>query len=134
MKMARKLGLLLCTAILIGTFGSSAKADALDKLTIFTFGAPVEVPGDVILPAGTYILNCSTVQRAATSFRSSIKAKQGSTQRYLRFRLNVLARLIRPSLNFMKHLLVLKTRSKPGSTLGTLMDRNSYTRRLAQLN
>src|ERR1700736_3626037 len=55
MKTARKLGLLFCAAILIATFGSSAKADEFNKLTIFTFSAPVELPGDVVLSAGTYV-------------------------------------------------------------------------------
>jgi hypothetical protein len=55
MKATRKLGLLFCTAILIATFGSSAKADEHDKLTIFTFSEPVELPGDVVLSSGTYI-------------------------------------------------------------------------------
>jgi hypothetical protein len=32
----------------------SAAADALDKKTVFTFSAPVEIPGKV-LPAGTYV-------------------------------------------------------------------------------
>jgi hypothetical protein len=55
MKTARKLGLLFCMAILIVTFSSSAKADEFDKLTIFTFSAPVELPGNVVLSPGSYL-------------------------------------------------------------------------------
>jgi hypothetical protein len=55
MKTARKLGMLFCMAILIVTFSSSAKANEFDKLTIFTFSAPVELPGDVVLSPGSYV-------------------------------------------------------------------------------
>src|ERR1700693_773305 len=55
MKATRKFGLLFCMAILIAAFGSSARADEFDKLTMFTFSAPVEIPGGVVLPAGTYV-------------------------------------------------------------------------------
>ena len=55
MKTMRKSGLLFCMAILIVTFTPSAKADEFDKLTIFTFSAPVELPGDVVLSSGTYV-------------------------------------------------------------------------------
>jgi hypothetical protein len=41
--------------ILIAAFGSSAKADEFNELTILTFNAPVEIPGHVVLPAGTYV-------------------------------------------------------------------------------
>lgn len=54
MSATRKLALLFGMAIVIGTFSSSAKADEFDKRTIFTFSAPVELPG-VVLPAGTYV-------------------------------------------------------------------------------
>jgi len=40
--------------ILIAAFGSSAKADEFNELTIFTFSGPVEIPGRIVLPAGTY--------------------------------------------------------------------------------
>jgi hypothetical protein len=55
MKTAKKLGLLFCTVLLIGTFALCTKANDFDKLTIFTFSTPVELPGDVALPAGTYV-------------------------------------------------------------------------------
>jgi hypothetical protein len=55
MKTARKLGLLFCMAILIVTFSSSAKANEFDKLTVFTFSAPVELPGDIVLSPGSYV-------------------------------------------------------------------------------
>ena len=53
MKKLRMMALLFCMTILIVAFGSSARASELDKLTFFTFSAPVEIPGRV-LPAGTY--------------------------------------------------------------------------------
>jgi hypothetical protein len=43
----------LCLAAL--AFSASVKADAWNKKTILTFSQPVEVPGDVVLPAGTYV-------------------------------------------------------------------------------
>jgi len=52
---ARKLGLLFCMAILAVTFSSPAKADEFDKLTVFTFSAPVELPGGVVLSPGSYV-------------------------------------------------------------------------------
>jgi hypothetical protein len=36
------------------TMGLSAKADSFNKLTYVTFSQPVELPGNVVLPAGTY--------------------------------------------------------------------------------
>lgn len=40
-------------AIFVAAFATPAKADECDKLTYFTFSAPVALPG-VTLPAGTY--------------------------------------------------------------------------------
>ena len=53
MKNLRTIGLLFC--ITIAAFAFAARASELDKLTVFTFGAPVEVPGKIVLPAGTYV-------------------------------------------------------------------------------
>ena len=50
----RTLLLALCTALLCAIFVPGARAGAWEKTTIATFGAPVEVPGQV-LPAGTYV-------------------------------------------------------------------------------
>ncbi|HQR35278.1 MAG TPA: hypothetical protein PLK30_21240 [Blastocatellia bacterium] len=44
-------GLILVTAM----FSSSVQADNWNKRTVVTFSQPVEVPGGVILPAGTYV-------------------------------------------------------------------------------
>jgi hypothetical protein len=55
MKATRKMGLLFCMTILIATFSSSARANDFDRLTIFTFKSPVELPGDVVLSSGTYV-------------------------------------------------------------------------------
>jgi hypothetical protein len=50
----RILLLALCTALLCAIFVPGARAGAWEKATIATFGAPIEVPGQV-LPAGTYV-------------------------------------------------------------------------------
>src|ERR1700683_1735064 len=41
-------------AAILGSMACLAKADEWDQKTIFTFSAPVEVPGKVLLP-GTYV-------------------------------------------------------------------------------
>ena len=46
--------LMLVTAGLIAGITQTAKADEWDQKTIFTFSAPVEIPGQV-LGAGTYV-------------------------------------------------------------------------------
>lgn len=55
MKKLRIIELFFCMTILIAVFGSSAKADEFNELTVFTFSAPVEIPGHAVLPAGTYV-------------------------------------------------------------------------------
>ena len=50
----RLLVAVLCVATMAGVFAVSARADAYDKRTIFTFSAPVEILGGKVLPAGTY--------------------------------------------------------------------------------
>ncbi len=51
----------LRTAIVLGVvavamaIGFSARADTFNKLSILTFSQPVELPGNVALPAGTYL-------------------------------------------------------------------------------
>jgi hypothetical protein len=54
MKILRAVEVVFFTAALLATFGSPVRADGHDKLTIFTFSQPVELPG-VALPAGTYV-------------------------------------------------------------------------------
>src|SRR5580692_4946700 len=46
--------LMLVTAGLIAGITQVAKADEWDQKTVFTFSAPVEIPGQVLLP-GTYV-------------------------------------------------------------------------------
>jgi hypothetical protein len=48
--------LMSVTAGLIAGITQTAKADEWDQKTIFTFSAPVEIPGQV-LGAGTYVLS-----------------------------------------------------------------------------
>src|SRR6202035_6022768 len=53
MKNLLRLGQFLFVLILLLIAGSVARSSVSDKLTIFTFSQPVELPG-VTLPAGTY--------------------------------------------------------------------------------
>src|SRR3984893_16611395 len=61
MKNLLRLGPFLCvlTLLLAGAFVAKASLD--DKLTIFTFSAPIELPG-VTLPAGTYAFKLADTQ------------------------------------------------------------------------
>ncbi|MCU1386129.1 MAG: hypothetical protein JWL71_4826 [Acidobacteria bacterium] len=43
----------VCAVVLLVLISRSARADEWDQLMVFTFSAPVEIPG-VVLPAGTY--------------------------------------------------------------------------------
>jgi hypothetical protein len=54
MKALQRVAFALYIASLVAAFGSPAKADESNKLTIFTFSQPVELPGNKVLPAGTY--------------------------------------------------------------------------------
>ena len=40
---------------LTAAFGSSARPDEFNELTVFTFSAPVEIPGHAVRPPGTYV-------------------------------------------------------------------------------
>ena len=54
---------------------SSVYGDEWDKKTIFTFNAPVEVPGKVLTP-GSYVFKLlNTPRPTATSYRCSIRIK-----------------------------------------------------------
>src|ERR1700730_3742746 len=46
--------LLVALVAALGWWAPPASADQSDKKTVFTFSAPVEIPGKV-LPAGTYV-------------------------------------------------------------------------------
>jgi len=54
MKAFRVTIVVLCFAMLMTAFTLAVNADESDKLTIFTFSQPVEMPGGKVLPAGTY--------------------------------------------------------------------------------
>jgi hypothetical protein len=54
MRSLSKIGLAVCVSLVASVFAPNAHADEWNKKTIFTFSAPVEVPGQV-LPAGTYM-------------------------------------------------------------------------------
>jgi hypothetical protein len=53
-KVLQRVAFALCIATLVAALGSPAKADESNKLTYFTFSVPVELPGNKVLPAGTY--------------------------------------------------------------------------------
>jgi hypothetical protein len=60
MTFSRTVPTMFCLALMGATFSPSAKADAWDKKTTFTFSAPVQIPavhqpGFGVLPAGTYV-------------------------------------------------------------------------------
>ena len=42
--------------VLVIGFASTARADEFDLKTVFTINQPVEIPGHVVLPAGTYVI------------------------------------------------------------------------------
>jgi len=46
---------IFCLSLAALAFSASVNADAWNKKTILTFSQPVEVPGDVVLPAGAYV-------------------------------------------------------------------------------
>src|SRR5215813_8497791 len=46
---------IFCLSLAALAFSASVKADAWNKKTIVSFSHPVEVPGGVVLPAGTYV-------------------------------------------------------------------------------
>ena len=52
---------LCCVAILALAFAFSASADELNKMTIFTFSQPIEIPGGKVLPAGTYMFRVADI-------------------------------------------------------------------------
>ncbi len=58
MKLLRMIAAAFCLFVLAGMNVPSSQADEHNKLTTFTFSAPVEVPGSngpMVLPAGTYV-------------------------------------------------------------------------------
>lgn len=46
---------ILCLSLLTVAFVPSARADDWNKKTVVTFSQPIEIPGGIILPAGTYV-------------------------------------------------------------------------------
>ena len=52
---------LCCLAILTLAFAFSASSDELNKMTIFTFSQPVEIPGGKVLPAGAYMFRLADI-------------------------------------------------------------------------
>ncbi len=46
---------ILCLSLLTLAFAPSAQADDWNKKTVVTFSQPIEIPGGIILPAGTYV-------------------------------------------------------------------------------
>lgn len=51
-----KVAVTICCLTLVAlAFSSTAQADTWNKKTVVTFSQPVEVPGGIVLPAGTYV-------------------------------------------------------------------------------
>lgn len=46
---------ILCLSFMALAFSANVQADTWNKKTVVTFSQPVEVPGGVVLPAGTYV-------------------------------------------------------------------------------
>jgi len=61
MKIPRFVTVAIYLAAVLAVFISPAKADESNKLTIFTFSAPIELPG-VTVPAGTYTFKLADSQ------------------------------------------------------------------------
>jgi hypothetical protein len=51
----KKVLAIVCLSLVALVVAPSVKADDWDKKTIVTFSQPIEIPGGVILPAGTYV-------------------------------------------------------------------------------
>lgn len=51
----------LMAACLAMLFVVGARADEWNRKTIVTFSQPVEIPGDIVLPAGTYVFKIAEV-------------------------------------------------------------------------
>jgi hypothetical protein len=51
----KKVLAICCLSVVALVFSPSVKADDWDKKTIVTFSQPIEIPGGIILPAGTYV-------------------------------------------------------------------------------
>jgi hypothetical protein len=52
---------LCCLAILALALAFSASANELNKMTIFTFSQPIEIPGGKVLPAGAYMFRLADI-------------------------------------------------------------------------
>lgn len=46
---------IFCLSLVALAFSSNVKADTWNKKTVVTFSQPVEIPGGIVLPAGTYV-------------------------------------------------------------------------------
>src|SRR5215813_8188975 len=55
MKRFKVVATILCLSLAALAFSASVKADAWNKKTVVTFSQPFEIPGGVVLPAGTYV-------------------------------------------------------------------------------
>ena len=55
MNRIKKVTAILCLSLVALAFSPSVKADDWNKETVVTFSQPIEIPGGVVLPAGTYI-------------------------------------------------------------------------------
>src|SRR5882762_3563168 len=52
----KTLSMVLCLVVAYLTLSATAMASESDKKTIITTNRPLEIPGHVVLPAGTYVM------------------------------------------------------------------------------
>ena len=132
MKSLRTIGLLFC--ITIATFAFSARAGEFDKLTVFTFNAPVEVPGNIILPPGTYVfrLGDSLADRNVVQIFDEQQSTIYAT--ILTISVERPEPTYKTIVEFYETDGGRKTRSKPGFILEISSDNNSYIPKSARLN
>ena len=55
MNRSKKILAIFCLSLGMLVFSPGAKADDWNKKTVVTFSQPIEIPGGIILPAGTYV-------------------------------------------------------------------------------
>ena len=66
---------LFCAAAFLALSAQGVRADDYNKLTYFTFSAPVQVPG-VTLPAGKYTFKLADPEMVDGRFKSGMKRKK----------------------------------------------------------
>ena len=82
----------IITSVCLGVLGAmlpQAKADVWNQKTIFTFNAPVEIPGGIVLSPGTYVFKLMDHSRTAISSKSLTKTRIMCTAPFWPYRTTV---------------------------------------------